>query len=96
MFLVLLSCAAFVLAGALVLIFVLHVFLLLLLLLLFMFLLLLLLLLLLLSSPSFFISLSLLFAESSVERPWLAVGINVIPITRIDRLYFDQPQKEDL
>ena len=94
MFLVLLSCAAFVLAGALVLIFVLHVFLLLLLL--FMFLLLLLLLLLLLSSPSFFISLSLLFAESSVERPWLAVGINVIPITRIDRLYFDQPQKEDL
>jgi hypothetical protein len=40
--------------------------------------------------------LSLLFAESSVERPWLAVGINVIPITRIDRLYFDQPQKEDL
>ena len=70
MFLVLLSCAAFVLAGALVLIFVLHVFLLLLLL--FMFLLLLLLLLLLLSSPSFFISLSLLFAESSVERPWLA------------------------
>lgn len=95
MFLVLLSCAVFVLAGALVLIFVLHVFLLLLLLL-FMFLLLLLLLLLLLSSPSFFISLSLLFAESSVERPWLAVGINVIPITRIDRLYFDQPQKEDL